>query len=319
LEFFNLILLNPIINVLIVLSHVFFDNFGLAIIILTIIVRFAILPLTLKQLRASKAMSEGMRVIQPKLQQIKKKYAKDKQKLQQETMKLYKEAGVSPMGCLSSPMLVSLFIQLPIFIAVYRAIIRVLATTPQDFLGLSENLYSWSIVHQALPVSGKFLWLNLGSADPYLLIPILVGVTMWVSQKMITQPSLDPQQESMQRMMQLMMPLMFGFICLTLPSGLGLYFVASTIFSVVVQYYIYGWGNLFAPSPAKQVDKKKVAKPEKRKAEITAPDRITNPKEEARHGKSRGKRQDSRGSRSAGSGAVGSQQGGGGGDRSEGG
>lgn len=290
MEIWNLILLKPIINVLIVLSHVFFDNFGLAIIILTIIVRFVILPLTLKQLRSSKAMSDGMRTIQPKLQQIKKKYAKDKQRLQQETMKLYKEAGVSPMGCLSSPMLVSLLIQMPIFIAVYQAIIRVLATTPQDLLGLSDDVYSWSIVHQALPVSGKFLWLNLSNPDPYLLMPILVGVTMWASQKMITQPSTDPQQESMQRMMQIMMPLMFGFLCLTLPSGLGLYWVISTIFSVVVQYYIYGWGNLFAPSPAKQVDKKKAAKPEKRGAEITAPSGIANPKEGTRHGKSRSKR-----------------------------
>lgn len=290
MEFFELILLRPILNFLIVLSHVFFDNFGLAIIVLTVMVRFVILPLTLRQLRASKAMSEAMRSIQPKLQQIKKKYAKDRQKLQQETMKLYKEAGVSPMGCLSSPMLVSLLIQLPIFIAVYRAIIRGLATTPQDFLGLSEDLYSWPVLHQSLPVSGKFLWLDLSSPDPYLLIPILVGVTMWVSQKMITQPGTDPQQESMQRMMQLMMPLMFGFICLTLPSGLGLYFVASTIFSVVVQYYIYGWGNLFTPAPAKQIDRGKIAKPEKREAEITTPGRMTNLKEEARHGKFRSKR-----------------------------
>jgi len=290
LEFFNLIFLQPILNFLIVLSNVFFDNFGFAIVALTIIVRLVILPLTLKQLRASKTMSEAMRAIQPKLQQIKKKYAKDRQKLQQETMKLYKEAGVSPMGCLSSPMLVSLLIQLPIFIAVYRAIIRALATTPQDFLGLSEDLYSWSVLHQALPVSGKFLWLDLSSPDPYLLIPILVGGTMWVSQKMITQHGTDPQQESMQRMMQLMMPLMFGFICLTLPSGLGLYFVISTIFSVVVQYYIYGWGNLFAPSPAKQIDRGKIAKPEKREAEIRATGRIADLKEEARHGKYRSKR-----------------------------
>jgi YidC/Oxa1 family membrane protein insertase len=290
LEFFNLIFLQPILNFLIVLSNVFFDNFGFAIVALTIIVRLVILPLTLKQLRASKTMSEAMRAIQPKLQQIKKKYAKDRQKLQQETMKLYKEAGVSPMGCLSSPMLVSLLIQLPIFIAVYRAIIRALATTPQDFLGLSEDLYSWSVLHQALPVSGKFLWLDLSSPDPYLLIPILVGGTMWVSQKMITQHGTDPQQESMQRMMQLMMPLMFGFICLTLPSGLGLYFVISTIFSVVVQYYIYGWGNLFAPAPARQIDKQRIAKPEKREAEITTPGRMTNLKEEARHGKYRSKR-----------------------------
>jgi YidC/Oxa1 family membrane protein insertase len=172
LEFWNLIFLNPILNFLILLSGVLFSNFGLAIIALTIIVRLVILPLTLKQLRSSRAMSDGMRELQPKLQQIQKKYAKNKVKLQQETMKLYKEAGINPMGCLTSPMLITMIIQMPIFFAVYRAIIQATAITPQDFLGLSEHLYSWSIVQQALPVSEKFLWLHLASPDPYFLIPI---------------------------------------------------------------------------------------------------------------------------------------------------
>jgi len=247
LEFFEIVLLKPTLNILVVLSNVFFHDFGLAIIVLTILVRGAMLPLTLKQLRSSKKMSDSMREIQPRLQQIKKKFAKDPKKLQQETMKLYKEAGVSPMGCLSSPMLISMLIQIPIFIAVYRAIIQALAVTPQDFLGLSQDLYSWSIVHESLPVSGTFLWLNLGSPDPYLIIPILVMVTMWISQKMITQPSLEPQQQSMQNMMQLMMPLMFGFITFSLPAGLGLYFVVTSLFSIATQYFVYGWGNLSNP------------------------------------------------------------------------
>jgi len=247
LEIFEIILLKPVLNILIVFSNVFAHDFGLAIIVLTILIRTVMLPLTLKQLRSSKKMADGMREVQPRLQQLKKKYAKDPKKLQQETMKLYKEAGISPLGCLSSPMLISTLIQIPFFIAVYRAIIQALAVTPQDFLGLSQGLYSWPIVHESLPVSGTFLWLNLGNPDPYLLIPILVMATMWASQKMITQPAMDPQQQSMQSMMQFMMPIMFGFITFTLPSGLGLYFVVTSLYSIVVQYRIYGWGNLSLP------------------------------------------------------------------------
>ena len=288
MEIWNLIFLNPILNFLIVLSSVLFNNFGLAIIVLTILVRLVILPLTQKQLRASKAMTDGMRELQPKLQQIQKKYAKDRVKLQQETMRLYKEAGINPMGCLTSPMLLTMLIQMPFLIAVYQSIIRAVAVTPQDFLGLSEHLYSWGIIRQALPVSGKFLWLNLGSPDPYLLIPILVVATMWVSQKMMMQPSTDPKQQSMQTMMQLMMPLMFGLITFTLPSGLGLYFVITTIFGIVTQYFIYGWGNLFAPR--KQIPSKEITKTEKRKAAVTVRERISHPQEGKRHGKSRSKR-----------------------------
>jgi len=262
LDIFNLILLNPILNLLVVMSSVLFSSFALAIIALTIIVRLIMMPLTVKQLQTSKKMTESMNVIKPKLEQLKKKYAKNPQKLQQETMKLYKEAGISPLGCLSSPMILSLIIQMPIFIALYRAIIMAMAVTPQDFLGLSQHLYSWSMVTEALPVSGHFLWLNLASPDPYFVLPILVAASMWVSQKMITQPSTDPQQQSMSNMMQIMMPLMFAFITLTLPSGLGIYFVVSGVASIVIQYFIFGWGNLFTRAPVKEAVAPKAAKPE---------------------------------------------------------
>lgn len=284
MEFFELILLRPVLNFLIILSNVLFSNFGLAIIFLTILVRTVMLPLTLKQLRSSRKMSEAMRSIQPRIQELKKKYAKDARKLQQEQMKLYKEAGVSPMGCLSSPMLVSTLLQIPIFIALYRGIIQALAVTPQDFLGLSQDLYSWPIVREALPVSGKFLWLDLGSPDPYLIIPIVVMATMWVSQKMISQPALDPQQQSMQSIMQLMMPLMFGFITFTLPGGLGLYFVVTSLFSIAVQYHIYGWGNLFTRGPAKEMPPAKVPKRERYRTDTADMGQISSPEKEARPG-----------------------------------
>jgi YidC/Oxa1 family membrane protein insertase len=253
----------------------------------------------MKQLRASKKMSDGMRELQPKLQQLQKKYAKNKTKLQQETMKLYKEAGVNPLGCLTSPMLITMIIQLPIFFAVYRAIIQAVAVTPQDFMGLSEHLYSWSIVQQALPVSDNFLWLDLAKPDPYLLIPLFVMATMWASQKMMAQPANDPKQQSMQQMMQLMMPLMFGFITFTLPSGLGLYFVVTSIFSIVNQYFIYGWGNLklgnlFGLARSKQTDTEKaIAKIEKGTTEVTASGQTPKSQEGKKHGKSGSKRKNS--------------------------
>ena len=299
MEYWDLIVYRPILNFLVLLSNILFSNFGLAIIALTIIVRGVMTPLTLKQLRSSKKMSDAMRTLQPKIQQLKKKYAKDPRKLQQEQMKLYKEAGISPLGCLSSPMLVSTLIQIPIFIALYRGIIQAMAVTPQDFLGLSDSLYSWSMVREALPVSGNFLWLNLAGTDPYFLMPILVGGSMWVSQKMISQPAPDPQQQSMQNMMQIMMPLMFGFIALTLPSGVGLYFLTTSLASIPVQYSVYGWGNLRRQHAA-QAPSKKEAKPEKQKAEAPvqaeAPvtEQVSNPKEGARHGKSGSKRKDRR-------------------------
>jgi len=266
LGFLNLILLQPILNILLVLTNILFGNFGLGVIALTIIVRLILMPLTLVQLRSGKKQAETMNALKPKLEQVKKKYAKNPQKMQQETMKLYKEAGISPLGCLASPMLLSTIIQLPIYVALYRAIIQALAVTPQDFLGLSQNLYSWGLATHGLPVSGHFLWLNLAGRDPFFVLPILVGATQWISQKMMTPPTADPQQQSTNQMMQIMMPLMMAFMAYTFPSGLGLYFLVTSIIMIVIQYFIYGWSNLFAKAPAPEPGIKKDVKAEKMKA-----------------------------------------------------
>ncbi|PIU57699.1 MAG: protein translocase component YidC, partial [Chloroflexi bacterium CG07_land_8_20_14_0_80_51_10] len=105
------------INGLLIMSKAFGGSFGLAVIALTIILNLIILPLTLRQLRST----TSMQALQPKLQELQKKYAKDKQKLQQETMKLYKESGFNPMGC-AFPML----IQFPIWIALYQSVMQTL-------------------------------------------------------------------------------------------------------------------------------------------------------------------------------------------------
>jgi YidC/Oxa1 family membrane protein insertase len=240
MEVWNLIIATPVLNVLIALSHILGGSFGLAIIALTIIVRLITWPLTKRQLNSTKAMQE----MQPKIQELQKKYGKNQQKLQQEMMKLYKEAGVNPLGCLW-PMLV----QFPIWIALYQAIMRALATTPENLLDLAGRLYSWDIVNQAIPLNSHFLWLDLGSRGD-IVLAIIVGGTMWVQQKMTQAPSLDARQESTSRMMLLIMPIMFGLMSLSFPAGLGLYWAVSSIIGIIAQYFITGgWGYLKLRSP----------------------------------------------------------------------
>lgn len=241
MEVWNLIIANPVLNVLIALSHILGGSFGLAIIALTIIVRLITWPLTKRQLNSTKALQE----MQPKIQELQKKYGKNQQKLQQEMMKLYKEAGVNPLGCLW-PMLV----QFPIWIALYQAIMRALATTPENLLDLAGRLYSWDMVNQAIPLNSHFLSLDLGSRGD-IVLAIIVGGTMWVQQKMTQAPSLDPRQESTSRMMLLIMPIMFGLMSLSFPAGLGLYWAVSSIIGIIAQYFVTGgWGYLRLGSPS---------------------------------------------------------------------
>ncbi len=250
MNIWDLIVLSPLINVLVVLSHYLFSSFGLAIIVLTLIVRAAVLPLTLKQLKATKAMQ----ALQPKLQELQKKYARDKNLLAQEQMKLYRESGVSPVGCA-----VGTFVQIPVWIALLQAITRVLAAVPEDFLSLSQHLYSsWSLVFSIVPLQSKFLWLDLAFPDQYYVLPILVGASMWVSQKMITSPTTDPRQASQNQVMLWMMPIIFAFFTLQFSSGLALYWLISNIVQIGIQYYYTGWGTLVskpkAPAVAEKVD-----------------------------------------------------------------
>jgi len=236
----DLIILQPVINSLIWLCSVLLGSFGITIIVFTIFIRVCMYPLTKKQLRATKGMQE----LQPKLAELQKKYAKDKQAMAREQMRLYKESGLNPAGCML-PMLV----QLPVWIALYQSIIRVLAVTPEDFLSLSQYLYSWPIVYVTLPLANNFLWLDL--AVPDMFIALLVGGSMWVQQKMTMSRTADPRQQAQGRMMLWMMPMMFAFFCLSFPSGLSLYWLASTIISIVMQYFVTGWGAL-APAGARE-------------------------------------------------------------------
>jgi YidC/Oxa1 family membrane protein insertase len=256
------------INVVITLSDFLFSNFGLTIIAMTIVIRGVMYPLTRRQLKATRKMQE----LQPKLAELKKKHGKDQKKMAQEQMQLYKESGVSPVGCLG-PML----IQMPIWIALYQAIIRVLAVSPESFLNLSNYLYDWPLVYSALPLNNNFLWMNL--AVPDFFMAIIVGATMWVAQKMTTQVSTDTQQKSQSRMLTIMMPFMFFFLSMSFPSGLALYWVASNLITIAMQYFaLGGWGGLLPARAAKKQEgkerdkkiKKKIAEAETITADISA-------------------------------------------------
>lgn len=209
-----------------ILSGLGLPSWGLTIILFTIAVRLIMLPLTIKQLQSSKAMQE----IQPALRELQKKYGKDREKLMQEQMKLYKEYGFNPaMGCL--PML----IQMPVWIGLYGALLTL--ANPD------------SIFHVTM---GGFLWIpNLAVPEgpPYILA-LLTGITQWVVQRMMTPVNQDPQQAQMNRMMQFM-PLMFIIFAFQVGSGLVLYWVTSNVISMVQQYFFTGWGSLAPLLPAR--------------------------------------------------------------------
>ena len=203
------LLLRPMLNALIFLYGILGSNFGLSIIAFTIAVRLLMYPLTRKQINASRAMS----LLQPQIKEIQRKYGKDRERISQEMMRLYKEEGINPIGCLG-PML----IQLPIWIGLYQSILQSLPKNPERLVDLSQKLYSWvPNVHEAIPLNRGFLWLDLGEPDPTrFILPILVGASMWLLQKMstTTAAAADPRQASMNRMMLWMMPVMFGMFTL---------------------------------------------------------------------------------------------------------
>ena len=229
-------------------------SWGFAIILFTLIVKAVTLPLNLQQARSMKATQE----LQPKLQELQKKYAKDKEKLSQAQMELYREHGVNPLGgCL--PML----IQLPILFGLYQALYKLASTgeiVGQRFLWIPD------LAFPTREIGIKWVWppapefIGWAAAVLYVILPVLTVVTQIAMQRMTTSPTAgqDPQQAAMQQTM-LIMPFMFGFITLQVPAGLTLYWVTSNAFSMIQQYFITGWGSLL-PQKDERPKVKKEAK-----------------------------------------------------------
>jgi YidC/Oxa1 family membrane protein insertase len=202
-----------------------FANWGVAIIVFTVIVKTLTLPLTLKSLRSTRRMQ----LLQPQLQQLQKQYRNDKERLMQEQMALYREHGVNPVaGCL--PMIV----QMPIWIALYSALFHLAGPNGHPEFA---RPFLW-IPNLGVP---EFEPQNFPSQLP--ILAVLTGVTQWITTKMAMQPSTDPQQQTMNQVMQ-WMPLMFIFFSFNVPAGLVLYWVTSNVYQMIQQYFISGWGML---------------------------------------------------------------------------
>lgn len=231
----NDLLVNPMINALIILSNVLFDNFGLALIAFTILIRLLTFPLTIRQLRTTRAMQE----MQPQLQEIQKKY-KDPKRRQQEMVKLYKDVGFNPLGCI-----VPFAVQIPIWIALFSVVRQTLGTTPESLLGLSSRLYDWSFITDAVPLSSDFLFLDL--AEKSVPLAVLVAIATFYQQKLSTATRSavkDDRQAATNRMMLYLMPLLFGWFTLTVPSGLGLYWLTTSLVGILMSYLYYKPDNI---------------------------------------------------------------------------
>ena len=230
-------------NSLLFLYQLLFHNFTLAILVFTVLVRALTFPLTYQSQKAQQKLTELTQSDAYKKMQA--KYAKDKEKLAQEQMKLHQAAGVNPFGaCLPT------LIQLPILIGLYQAITQAMAASPLQLLDLSRQIYKFlPNVAALIPLDNKFLWLNLGLPDPYYLLPVLVVVSTWLQSKVMTPAaSPDPQAAQMSQSMAITMPLMFGWFSLQFPAGLSIYFIIANIIGIV-QY---------ALQPGAKIDWKKV-------------------------------------------------------------
>lgn len=207
-------------------------HWGFAIILFTLFTRIVMFPLTLTQIRGMEAQKK----IQPKIQELQKKYGKDREKMAQEQMKLYKEAGVNPLsGCLP------LLVQMPILFGLYSALV-VLGNE------LSESPFFW-IPDLAFPsYTGGMSWIaedfsggRYGHLLAYLILPILLMVSQFVMQKWMTPATPttgDNSQANMMKQMTYMMTFMFGFFTLQVPAGLSLYWVTSNLLQMLQQWAI---------------------------------------------------------------------------------
>jgi len=254
------LIIDPMVNLLLLIYQWVGGQFGIAIIAFTILVRLVTYPLTTQQMKSSQKMQQLQN--SDKWKAIQKKFKDDREKLAQEQMKLYKEMGFNPLApCLPT------LIQFPIIIGLYQAITRALAVTPLQLLDFQKHVYATLIdTANLIPLNSRFLWMDLSQPErvplfgigiPFL--AILVVISTYFQSKLMTPaaaPTANDQGAQMTRMMNLYMPLFMGYIAYTLASGLALYFLVSNL-AGIAQYAAMGkvnWRNLL-PAPKTAVKK----------------------------------------------------------------
>lgn len=243
---FNTVLVNPILNIMVVLYDLT-GNLGLAIILLTLVIKTLLIPVVNPSLKTMKKQRD----LKPELDAIQKKHPNDKKKQAELQMELFKKHNINPAsGCLTQ------IIMFLVLIALFNVIRTFSLAT--DITQINNLLY-WDGIKLS-PEHGlnyNFFYLDLTKPDPYYIIAILSGLLQFISSKMMmptirkgekvaqeTENKSDDMAYMMQQQSTYMMPIMNVIIGLTLSSGIMLYIVVGTIFSIVQNYFVYGWGDL---------------------------------------------------------------------------
>lgn len=227
---FNTILYQPLFNALVFLyQYIPGRDFGIAVISLTLIIRVIFYPLMAKSIKSQKVMSE----IQPKVQEIQKKYKDDKEKQAKETMALYKKEKVNPLGgCLP------ILIQLPILIALYRVFWKGLQPETMDFL--------YSFVPNPGTIDPTFLGI-INLAEASILLAIIAGISQFFQTKTLMPKTKQPVSQGgqmaqfsgmMQKQMLYFFPILTVFILWRLPSAIGIYWIVTALFTVLQQHLV---------------------------------------------------------------------------------
>ncbi len=248
MNIFDALLVKPILNLLLVFYSILESvgvpgAFGLSIILLTVTVRFLLTPLTRAQMESVKKLSE----IKPAIDALQKKHGSDKKRLQEEQMKLYKDAGINPAaGCLPA------LIQIPVFIALYNVFLQVLGTSSDNMVAtVNGKLYPFLSSLQVTSVDLNFFgldlavkpnqWQTMGAG--LLLIPVITAVFQWLQTKM-TLPKQAPSQDgekkedfskALQTQTTFILPIMIGFFAYSFPAGLALYWNSFSVFGIIQQ------------------------------------------------------------------------------------
>ena len=254
-EVWNGLLVHPLMAISL-LAYSFVRDFGLAVILVTVLIRLAVYPLYVTQIRSQRTMQE----LAPVMSELKQKYGKDRQRFAEEQMKLYKERGVNPAaGCLP------LVLQMPILFALYAALLQLGCGLGKgvgtDCPGLTyeeaQSIFGvLSFFPNPIPLDGVLdttanwlPWITRGlqHPDPLFILPVVAGAAQLVASVMAMPAKQVASSDPNQRMFQSMaytFPIMTVVLGATFPAGLTLYWIATTVFQIVQQYFVSGWGRL---------------------------------------------------------------------------
>ncbi len=225
--------------------------FGLAVIVLTIGIRAVLFPVFGWQLRTSRRIQAEQRLVAPQLQELRKKYKKEPQRLSQEMNALYKEHGISPFSSLTG--CIPALVQMPVLIGLYQSIKSVtgtLSSTDRGFLWIDDLTKS----AQASCCTGSTGLAGVLTHPALLILPLIAGLFTFAQSRMMMPPSrpdMSDQERSMQgvtKQMSFIFPVMIFVFSFLFPQGLAIYWATGTMFMVAQQYHLLGWNGLVVPS-----------------------------------------------------------------------